>query len=132
MDYDDVVKLVKNNLGNDEYKKGSEYDEDYIRYPRKYRLDINEYQYVFNVESERTWRYYDVIITTKNNTLNSMYCSCPQHFQYHKCKHIAACLLHYQDFIFPKPKDPYEVTADFLKSFKPSIIKSSNIKQQLK
>ena len=82
-----------------DYKKGLNYDEE-IELKNKIVLG-NLNQYEFSVESENSYyKYYDVIITTQDNKVDSTYCSCPQFKAFGSCKHVAYALITYEEEIF--------------------------------
>lgn len=120
-------------VGTDAYTKGIQYPKRYVKYIDKYDYqDIHIY--LFNVESERTFDYYDVEIHERNVEVLNASCTCPQYQKVGMCKHIAACLLQYKDDIFIE--DPIEksfnVSKNILEKFYQTPTKNNlKLKKQL-
>lgn len=135
---------IKNNNKNHEreilyyinypdYIKGKNYYKNYVRLNHK--INENELtKYNFKVESERRIYYYDCQIEIKNNgDITYLECDCPQFHSYKSCKHIAACLYHYQDDIFDQELDDDTLTS-FTKTvlhFLSEVKDIKNVKQEL-
>lgn len=79
-----------------DYKKGLNYDEDYIEYVATSVIE-GQKRFQFLVESESSYRKYMVQIYTKENKIKKTFCSCPQFTTSNSCKHVAACLVCYSD-----------------------------------
>ena len=111
-DYD-----VKRYVRNEDYLKGRRFPPYYIKlYKRQIRN--NEIILLYKVESERTYKEYDVVVSTSNHEVVGHSCTCPRYKEYHSCKHVAAVLInHYNDIIKFTPKD-------LLKSLSMNIIDS--------
>ncbi len=87
-----------------DYRKGLEYDEDYIDYVSNTESNIgNKHQFL--VESESSYRKYMVQIEVRNESVYQIYCTCPQFMQTDSCKHVAACLITYSNEIFSVKKE---------------------------
>lgn len=99
-DYD-----VKRYVRNEDYLKGRRFPSYYIRlYKRQIRN--NEIILLYKVESERTYKEYDVVVSTANYELIGHSCTCPRYKEAHSCKHVAAVLInYYNDIIKFTPKD---------------------------
>jgi len=126
-------KQIHEFVGVDSYTKGLQYPKGYVKYIDKFDFkDIHIHQ--FQVESERTYDYYDVEIHEKSCRILSATCTCLQYQRVDTCKHIAACLLQYKDDIFVV--DPMEksflISKGILEEFyqKPSSSKIK-LKKQL-
>lgn len=92
IDYEKVFTY----LGAARFNRGKNY------FPYYIDLKIAEDGYFsFVVESEREYLYYDVVIETIEGEIASATCTCPEYDVDGCCKHIAACLYHYNDTIFP-------------------------------
>ncbi len=100
-----------------DYIKGKNYYQNYLKLEYKEKeSDITKYN--FKVESERRIYYYDCQIEIKNNgDIAYLECNCPQFQSYKSCKHIAACLYHYQDDIFNQ-----ELSDDTLTTFTKTVL----------
>ncbi len=114
---ENLKNIIIEKFGYDSYVKGLNYNKNYLR-----KLDcVDTYNGLksirVDVESESYNRYYDTMIIARENYVIRAFCSCPQFMKTHTCKHIAACIIKYQDELFEKPKDKYEISDDILKSF---------------
>ena len=99
-DYD-----VKRYVRNEDYLKGRRIPEYYIKLHKR-RIKNNEIVLLYKVESERTYKNYDVVVATSNHELVSHGCTCPRYKEAHSCKHVAAVLInYYNDIIKFTPKD---------------------------
>lgn len=99
----DLYKL----LNRIDIERGKNYFKDYIDYMDCYEKK-NSVVHSFMVESERTYDYYSVEIIVKDNHIISQTCDCPQHNLYNSCKHVAACIINYQDDIYDISKEEKE------------------------
>lgn len=92
---------IINCVGKDYYNNALYYPKEYITLKNTSQKD-DTLIFKFEVESDSTYDYYDVSIETENANIKSTSCKC-NHFKYGgSCKHIAACLFHFQDDIFVK------------------------------
>ena len=99
-DYD-----IKRYVRNEDYLKGRRFPSYYIRLHKR-QIKNNEIVLLYKVESERTYKNYDVVVATSNHELVSHGCTCPRYKEAHSCKHVAAVLInHYNDIIKFTPKD---------------------------
>lgn len=99
-DYD-----IKRYVRNEDYLKGRRFPSYYIRLHKR-QIKNNEIVLLYKVESERTYKNYDVVVATSNHELVSHGCTCPRYKDAHSCKHVAAVLInHYNDIIKFTPKD---------------------------
>lgn len=104
-------------LGMDSYVKGRRYYSWYV--------DLNDegkskegYYFKFSVESERTYRHYNVKIDIKDYEIVSYSCNCEQFKGHHTCKHVAASIYKYREEIARKLVNPMKLSNMFLSSFK--------------
>lgn len=102
-----------------DYRKGLNYiDEIQLDYISKKNM---QKEFHFIVESETVYdRYYNTIITTKDSEVINTRCNCRQFAAFHSCKHIAACLIKFEDKIFGNEiiENPIEISSKILDMFK--------------
>lgn len=110
---DSEIKTIHDLVGKDAFTKGMRYPKHYIEYEESYE-EIGTHIHHFKVESERSYSIYDVEIREKKRKIVDTSCSCPQYNTSGMCKHIAACLIQYQDDIFVI--DPMEKNLNVSKS----------------
>lgn len=96
---DSEIKQIHDLVGKDAFTKGMRYPKHYVKYIDSYE-EIGTHIHHFDVESERSYNFYNVEIREKRRKIVSTECSCPQYNTIGICKHIAACLLQYKDDIF--------------------------------
>ena len=133
MDLDLELEEIYKAVGRYDYTKGKYYPANYIQYVDSYK-EKNVNIHLFQVESERNYDEYDVQIREKNHKIIDTDCTCPQYYATGSCKHIAACLIHYQEQIFPV--DPEEkkrrVSKALLEEFyTPKVKQEIMLKKQL-
>lgn len=95
---DELRKQIVSIVGLSDYRKGSRFPKHYIDY-HGHEIKGNKVYFNFEVESESSYRYYDVSFYKQGNIIAHR-CSCPQFRLYDSCKHIAACLYYYGKEIF--------------------------------
>ena len=95
---DELRKQIVSIVGLSDYRKGSRFPKHYIDY-QGHEIKGNKVYFNFEVESESSYRYYDVSFYKQGNIIAHR-CSCPQFRLYNSCKHIAACLYHHGKEIF--------------------------------
>lgn len=95
---DELRKQIVNIVGMSDYKKGQRYPSYYIDY-QGHEIKDGRVYFNFEVESESSYRYYDVSFYKQGNVIASR-CTCPQFYNFNSCKHIAACLCHHGKKIF--------------------------------
>lgn len=125
-DYD-----IKRYVRNEDYLKGRRFPPYYIKlYKRQIRN--NEIILLYKVESERTYKEYDVVVSTSNHELVGHGCTCSRYKEAHSCKHVAAVLInHYNDIIKFTPKDLLKnLSMNIIDSFE-EIDNKGNIKEEL-
>ncbi len=93
---DSVEKEILKFITRSDYKKGLEYDEDFIDFVGSTLIESQK-RFQFLVESESTYRKYMVQVETKAGSIQKTLCTCPQFKGTHSCKHVAACLICYSD-----------------------------------
>ena len=108
---------IKRYVRNEDYIKGRRFPSYYIRlYKRQIRND--EIILLYNVESESTYKQYDVAVVTSNHELIGHSCTCPRYEEAHSCKHVAAVLINnYKDIV-------RFTSNDLIKNISASIINS--------
>lgn len=122
----DIEKIILNYINYPDYLKGKSYPKTSIELASKERMD-DEIIYYFEVDSSRRVYYYDCIIEiNKRNQLSYLMCDCPQFQSYHSCKHLAACLYHYQDELFNT-----ELTEEQIEKFTKGIFKYFTDKKEV-
>ena len=115
---DEIKNIIIDSVGSDSYKKGLLYNKNYIRKLDTRYKDVGVKFFLFDVESESSNNFYDVaIIIDNNNGIQRRTCSCARYRSIGTCKHIAACMINYNEVIFSKPKDNYEKTYELLENF---------------
>ena len=95
---DELRKQIVSIVGLSDYRKGSRFPKHYIDY-QGHEIKGNKVYFNFEVESESSYRYYDVSFYKQGNIIAHR-CSCPQFRLYNSCKHIAACLYYHGKEIF--------------------------------
>ena len=129
---EDIYYQIRKYINYQDYYKGDDYYPGYLDYlgcKKENGLFIHD----FKVESERTSKKYDCIIKmTKKGQISGLSCSCPQFKSFNSCKHLAACLINYSEFLFKinlDDNDIEEITKDiFLNN---EIKTSNNLKKEL-
>ena len=122
---------IKRYVRNEDYLKGRRFPPYYIKlYKRQIRN--NEIILLYKVESERTYKEYDVVVSTSNHELVGHGCTCSRYKEAHSCKHVAAVLInHYNDIIKFTPKDLLKnLSMNIIDSFE-EIDNKGNIKEEL-
>lgn len=122
-------KYLNEEIGNDSIMKGRAYPPYFINRSESYQ-EPKQYVHEFLVESINNDNIYDVEIKNNGEEIYSSTCTCPQFNNYHTCKHIAACLLYYRQFLFSaKIIDPYQESKNILDLFyEPNL--NLNIKEK--
>lgn len=95
--YDKVIRLC----GTTDFMKGLNYQANKVKLINIDDTDILR-KCDFKVTSERTSEVYDVgiIVDPEDEEIHDFACTCPQYMRMDTCKHVAACLLTYEDEIF--------------------------------
>ena len=126
---DDILK-IRTIVNSTDFIKGRTYPTYYIKY-NGVKEEANNNVHLFKVESERTYDYYKVEISTYKGNVNSFKCSCPQFRATRSCKHLAACLINYHEEIFLiDPKERImNISQEILNYFKPKEVKHEVKKQ---
>ena len=129
--YDKVIRMC----GTADFIKGLNYKANKVKLIKTEDEDYYRRAY-FNVTSERIDKTYKVeILVDKNDEeIEDYFCTCPQYEKMDTCKHVAACILKYEDALFGDDTiDPIEyqinLGSQILDNFyKP---KKSTIKQKM-
>jgi len=119
-------------LGGIEVNEGRKIDPEDITYIDSERVVNGGNIHYFVVDDYRYYGYNNVYVISKDDELRSFGCNCRQYYSKGTCKHIAACIIRYQDKIFSKPKDAFEIGADILKGFISDKPKKNTIKEALR
>ncbi len=104
--YDKVIRIC----GTTDFMKGLNYQANKVKL-----ISIDDIDYLrrayFKVKSERIDTDYDVeiLVDKDDETINDYECTCPQYNKMGTCKHIAACILKYENELFTDEEiDPIE------------------------
>ena len=93
--------MIQEYVGNDSFNKGMNYYRGYLNYNYTDK-EGESYIHYFTVASERYYDdNYDVEIECSNKKIISSNCNCMQFQSWGTCKHLAACLIHFEKIIFP-------------------------------
>lgn len=117
------MSQIKHNVSLSDYYKGKNYYRNYIEYFGSSETAIG-FRHNFTVESERTLNKYKCVINiNKNKTINNLYCNCLQFNSNHSCKHVAACLINYEEELhgFDEFQDEVDITDLIFDKFKESL-----------
>ncbi len=112
-----------------------------VKHTELLRHTRNGYDHTFEfnvIDNESYYRKSAVQIDTFNGKVTDLYCSCGYFSIFHKCRHIAACLIKNYDDIFKEEKlDPMLITEDLLSTFdgeknlQPIIKKEAHVEIEL-
>ncbi|MEG1143328.1 MAG: SNF2 helicase associated domain-containing protein [Bacilli bacterium] len=97
----EVIDSLKQIISGYDIEKGLNYNKNCIELIETTKNN-NITSYLFNIESQHTYKYYDVQIKIVDNHIYGLSCTCPQYQAYRSCKHIAACAIKYSSLIFNK------------------------------
>lgn len=127
------LKKIRDYVGTDSFNKGMHYYSGYIRYQYTNEVDGVDIHY-FIVPSEHYYENnYDVEIGTQDREIVASECTCMQFQSWGNCKHIAACMIHFRDVVFPM--DPEEkklyISKQILNEFYKPIKNEVHLKKQL-
>lgn len=127
------LKKVKDYVGVDSFNKGMRYFSGYIKYRYTDEVD-GVYIHSFLVPSEHYYENnYDVEIQTQKREIVSSECTCMQFQSWGTCKHIAVCMIHFREVIFPM--DPEEkklyISKQILNEFYKPTKNEIHLKKQL-
>ena len=110
---------IKNIVGQNNFIKGKNYNEDFIEYKESTKIGNTEY-FEFEVESQTDYITYEVTISKHNDEYASSYCDCIAFERMGSCKHEAAVLIHF-DELTKGPIAPLErnlkISKEILKEF---------------
>ena len=104
--YDKVIRIC----GTTDFMKGLNYQANKVKLSKIEDEDDFREAY-FNVTSERINFDYHVYLLLNKETeeIHDYSCTCPQYEKMDTCKHIAACILKYEDTLFNDEEiDPIE------------------------
>ncbi len=95
----DICRIID----SQDYYKGLYYNENYVKYIEDAEINNNLIRHYFEVESERTYQYYEASIDSNyNGEIVNINCNCPQFKSHGSCKHIGAILCNYYDKLTEK------------------------------
>ncbi len=135
--YDKVIRIC----GTTDFMKGLNYQANKVKLTSIDDIDYLRRAY-FKVKSERIDTDYDVeiLVDKDDETINDYECTCPQYNKMGTCKHIAACILKYENELFTDEEiDPIEyqlnigsqILDKFYEPKKPTIKKKLNLEVEL-
>ena len=104
--YDKVIRIC----GTTDFMKGLNYQANKVKLIKTIDEDYYRRAY-FNITSERIDKDYkvEVLVDKEDETIEDFFCTCPQYEKMDTCKHIAACILKYEDALFNDEEiDPME------------------------
>ena len=114
-DYDAALEIIKN--------------VDLVKHKRK------NYTHTFDFVTSETSYFFSEVpsqITTFNGKIIELFCGCQYFRFYHRCKHIAACMIKYADDIFKEEEyDKNIVSKDLLSIFETFEEKEPTIKKKV-
>lgn len=95
--YDKVIRIC----GTSDFVKGLNYKANKVKLIKTEDIDYSR-KASFSVTSERIERDYNVeiLVDRMDEEIEDYYCTCPQYEKMDTCKHIAACILKYEDALF--------------------------------
>lgn len=128
---DKLRKEIINLVGVSDFKKGQRYPKHYIDY-EGYEVKEGKVFFYFDVESESSYRYYNVNFYKQGNVIGTR-CTCPQFYNFGSCKHIATCLCNYgkEIFEFDLDKLARKNSLDIMNSFNIGDTAIGNVKKEL-
>ena len=135
--YDKVIRIC----GTTDFMKGLNYQANKVKLIKTIDEDYYRRAY-FNITSERIDKDYkvEVLIDKEDATIEDFFCTCPQYNKMGTCKHIAACILKYENELFTDEEiDPIEyqlnigsqILDKFYEPKKPTIKKKLNLEVEL-
>lgn len=135
--YDKVIRIC----GTTDFMKGLNYQANKVKLT-KIEDEDNFREAYFNVTSERINFDYHVYLLLNKETeeIHDYKCTCPQYNKMGTCKHIAACILKYENELFTDEEiDPIEyqlnigsqILDKFYEPKKPTIKKKLNLEVEL-
>ena len=95
--YDKVIRMC----GTTDFMKGLNYQANKIKLIKT--IDDENYRRAyFNITSERISKDYkvEVLVDKDDESIEDFFCTCPQYEKMDTCKHVAACILKYEDALF--------------------------------
>lgn len=130
---DKDLDKIREYVGIDSYNKGLRFFREMIDY--EYSDDMAGISvHYFSVTSEHYYECnYKVEIQIENHEILSTECTCMQFQSWGNCKHIAACMIHFRELVFPldpKEKKLY-LSKRILDEFYKPIKKEINLKKQI-
>ena len=126
------IKEILNVISKSDYNKGLSYPKYYLEYTEHYKELLTNI-HLFEVESERNYDSYEVEIREKKQKIIHTHCTCPQYRISGSCKHIAACLIEYKDYIFSVDHETrkVQISKSILEEFYVPTTQEIKLKKQL-
>ncbi len=107
-----IENKIKNFVGALNYAKGRNYFIYYVRLISEKNTKGEEgTQYIFRVDSEHGPQTYTVRVRIADKNIVDATCTCPQFDIEGCCKHVAACLYHNKDELFPMSDEEKKLLA---------------------
>lgn len=127
----DLINKISVNLQPSDLAKGLQYWSSYIDYEGKWKRD-NIIYHKYNVESESSSNYYDVVVGVYKNKIISGTCTCLRYESADSCKHLAAVLYKRYEEIMKNSLSEEEISENILSSFYKDNKESRVIRKELK
>lgn len=123
-------------VGEDSYQKGKRFSKNDITFDYKDTMTKNNKETIhyFYVKSQHSYHNYRVTITKNNKEILDTDCDCMQFASWGSCKHVAACLIHFQEEMqsFSPENRKLLLSKQILNEFyKPQKKENLKIKKQL-
>ena len=126
-------------LGPTSFTRGVSYNASKVHLTRSEFNDEYKKSF-FDVQSENSDEAYKVVILTdtEDEEILNYSCSCPWFAQVHTCKHVVACAIKYEDFIFDDEEGATQIDEKHKLQVSRSIIntlfkpRNKNIRKKLK
>lgn len=112
-----VLDLAYKVFGSDAVKKALSISKNSISYYDTVDRGKSDLIHIFKVNSQHSNYYYDVSIITRNRSIISYYCECPQFHNSNSCKHVVACLLNYGNVILKSSHTNLDISNSILNLF---------------
>lgn len=96
-----MYNYVSEEFGPSAFIRGLNYNAKYVKLV-KTEIDDDKKELFFKVKSQRVDKYYNVNVSTdiEKEVIEDYDCDCPQFYNFYSCKHVAACILKYEDELF--------------------------------
>lgn len=131
---EEELKIILDYVGKDSFDKGFRYFKEYIRHNYTDEIDVGIFLHSFSVPSEHYYENsYDVEIICKKREIQEAECTCIQFQSWGTCKHIAACMIHFVNILFPMDSEEKKLllSKQILNEFYKPVKKEIQLKKQL-